>query len=86
MKALNNQSLLDLAIQAAGHVEGVVVLAQENGLSVTAELTPGDDVTTISATLVDADIQNYYTTRKVRPATDAEVAAVDECDYCQYFM
>ena len=86
MKALNKQSLLDIALQASGHVEGVVALAQENGLSLTAELTPGQNVTTGPAPVVDADIQGYYSSRKIRPATDAEVAAADECNYCKYFM
>ena len=87
MKVLNEQSLLDLALQASGHVEGAFALAQANGLSLTAELTPGQDVSTVSAPVIDADIQRFYAGREIRPATDTlAVAEEDPCNFCQYFM
>ena len=86
MKALNKQSLLDLALQASGHVEGVVALAQENELSVDAQIAAGDALFTEKVPVIDSDIQRYYTGQNIRPATDAVLSPEDECDYCQYFM
>ena len=86
MKALNKQSLLDLSIQASGHVEGVVALAQENERSVDAQIAAGDIFFTQKIPVIDSDIQRYYTGQNIRPATDAEVSPEDECNYCKLFM
>jgi hypothetical protein len=67
MKSLSGQSILDIAIQTAGSAEAAVLLALANRLSITDELTAGQELTTVTA--IDRDIFNYYTNNQLKPAT-----------------
>jgi hypothetical protein len=67
VKVLNNQSLFDLAIQAAGSVEAVFDIALANNVSTTDELTPGRALQIPE--VLNKQVANYYSTNGIRPAT-----------------
>ena len=66
---LHNQSLLDIAIQWTGSVANVFLIAQANGLAVSDEITPGDELIIPDTVVLDTDIKTYYTSRAIQPAT-----------------
>ena len=66
---LHNQSLLDIAIQWTGSVAKVFLIAQANGLAVSDEITPGDELIVPDTVVLDTDIKTYYTSRAIQPAT-----------------
>lgn len=68
---LSNQTLTDIAIQVYGSAEGVFLLAQENGISVTDELTPGQLLVYSAHLPIDKKIVQYYTVGGICPATSA---------------
>ncbi len=67
IQALNNQSLIDIAIQTTGSVEGVFELALKNGLSITDDLKIGQILQVVPA--VKEHIKDYYETNNLKPAT-----------------
>jgi hypothetical protein len=67
IKILNNQSLLDLAVQAAGSVEAVFDIALANACAIVDELTPGT-VLAVPAVL-NKQVAEYYRTNGINPAT-----------------
>ena len=72
MKALAGQSLVDIAVQELGSVEGVFELAKLNGISVTDDLIPGQELTL--PIISNIPIANYYANKGIKPATaDNEV-------------
>jgi hypothetical protein len=64
---LEGQSLLDIALQELGSLEGAYNLAVLNGLSLTDSLTAG--MTLQLPDVVDRRIKTYYSERNIRPAT-----------------
>lgn len=66
---LSNQTLADIAIQVYGSADGVVMLAQENGLNVTDELIVGSKLEYNPDNVIDKQIVNYYARKKIYPAT-----------------
>lgn len=66
---LSNQTLTDIAIQVYGNAQGVMVLALENGLSVTDELMPGQVLVCSADRVMDKGIVRYYGVNGIRPAT-----------------
>lgn len=66
---LTGQTIIDVAIQVYGSMEGVFALAQENGLSVTENLIPGQTLTYSTENVVDKNIVSRYTAYGIRPAT-----------------
>ncbi|MDR2806266.1 MAG: hypothetical protein LBB85_11660 [Dysgonamonadaceae bacterium] len=68
VKALDNQSLLDIAVQTGGSIEVIFELCVLNDLSVTDRLTIGQEL--VEATPVHRDIVAYYSARDIRPATE----------------
>lgn len=66
---LSNQSLLDLSIQVYGSSEGVFMLAQENGLSVTDTLVPGQELLYSPDKAIDKRIVRYYRDNSIISAT-----------------
>lgn len=65
---LHNQSILDASIQHTGSVENCFSIAIANGISVSDVLGVGSKME-ISETVNNNDILNYYTAKKVQPAT-----------------
>ena len=64
---LEGQSLLDIALQELGSLEGAYNLAVLNGLSLTDSLAAG--MLLQLPDVVDKRIVNYYLERNIRPAT-----------------
>ncbi|MDR1543072.1 MAG: hypothetical protein LBS50_01420 [Prevotellaceae bacterium] len=68
--ALQNQTLLDLAIQHYGAAECAFDLALANDLPLDAELAAGIELTPPpSAPLANKQIADYYANRGLKPAT-----------------
>ena len=66
---LHNQSLFDIAIQHTGSAENCFEIAVANGMAVSDRLRAGS-ILIIPGTLKnDTDILNYYTSKKIMPAT-----------------
>jgi hypothetical protein len=76
VKVLNNQSLFDVAIQHAGAPEAAFELAAKNGLSITDELATGSLLAGVD--VVNKVVANYYSTRKLQPATGITDDAIEE--------
>ena len=65
IKPLDRQSLIDVALQTSGSVEGAL---GKNDIPVSGELAP--DVELETAPVVDKLVLGRYEARGVRPATD----------------
>ncbi len=65
---LNKQSLIDIAIQATGSIEGVFELALMNNLSVTQKLEVSQKILTVEP--INKQIKEYYQSSGIYPATD----------------
>ncbi len=66
---LNNQNLLDIAIQEYGTVAAVFDLALSNSLSITDATEVGKQISLINTTK-DVEIFNFYKKNQIKPATD----------------
>lgn len=76
IKVLNNQSLFDVAIQHAGTPEAAFDLALRNGLSIVDELATGAELAGVE--VANKPVENYYSTRRLLPATGVSGEAVEE--------
>jgi len=68
--AKSGQRLIDIAIQYLGSPEGVISLAQFNGISVGASLLAGTVLQLPS--VANIEVVNYFLTGGYEPATDTE--------------
>ena len=74
--AKDRQCLVDVALTVCGSVEGVWALALRNGLSVTDELTVGQEIGYEPEDIADARIAARYASEGISPAgaiSDAEL-------------
>ena len=69
VRVLSNQTLADIAIQVYGGVEGVFILAKDNGLNVTDELMPGQMLYYTATEVLDKGIAKHYGVNGICPAT-----------------
>ena len=65
---LNRQSLLDIAIQHTGSVFNAFDIALANGLAVSEMVEPGA-ILILPEVEQNTDILNYYSAKKIQPAT-----------------
>lgn len=65
---LHNQSLLDIAIQHTGSVHNAFAIAVYNNIAVSDPLKPGS-ILKLPEVQENTDILNYYTSKKIKPAT-----------------
>lgn len=77
-KAKDRQSLLDMAVQTLGGVEGVFALAERNGLSITARLDDGAALAWENSDTVSLKVQTQYAQRGLTPATEISTADMNE--------
>ena len=68
IRVLNNQSLLDIALQVSGSAEATYDVALENGISITDDLMPGQ-VLKFTGVPVNKKVVNYYAVNNIKPAT-----------------
>lgn len=76
---IEQQSMLDVAIQQYGSVEGMVNLINDNtdlGLTLNSNLTPGLKLN-ITNDAVDVDIVNYFKRKQLLIATKGTQVAGD---------
>ena len=66
---LNNQSLLDIAVQYTGTIENAFKIAVANGLSLTDELQPGAQLIIPSDVEMNSDVVSYFSGKGIQPAT-----------------
>ena len=66
---LNNQTLLDVAIQATGRAENWLKIAMVNNIVPTAPIAPGTVLMIPDTVDTDAAIVRYYSANGVVPAT-----------------
>lgn len=64
---LENQSLLDIAIQLGGSLESVFELAVANDISITESTNPGQTIFLNNQS--QSQIVDYYRSRGITPAT-----------------
>ena len=66
---IDRQSLLDIALQEYGNVQAAFDLAMANGLDITNELMPGQELILLTSKDTDNEILNLYKTKDIRPVT-----------------
>lgn len=66
---IENQSVLDVAIQEDGSVMAAFEWALKNGLSITDDLAPGQKLSVPISSFRNADVANYFKGRKQNIAT-----------------
>jgi len=71
MPTLNNQSLVDVALQEYGSIEGLVDIALRNGKSITSDLQVGE-VLQIGE-VISKDVAQYFKVNNLKVATGAEM-------------
>jgi len=76
---LQNQSLLDIAIQDSGSVESTFLFALQNDISVTAALPTGKRLK--GCAVKNKDVLYHYSARKLKPATWGGNAALGGIGY-----
>ena len=72
---ISEQTLLDLAMQELGSVEAVFASGRLNGLSITADLTPGSMINT-TLPVYSAPVVKYYRDTRFRPASARQASPV----------
>ena len=66
----DRQTMLDVALQTSGSLEGLIALAIVNGRSVTDELADGEELQ--EAEVVDSNVVERYKVEGIFPATEIE--------------
>ena len=66
---LNNQSLLDIAVQYTGTIENAFKIAVANGLSLTDDLEPGAQLIIPADAEMNNDVVSYFSAKGIQPAT-----------------
>ena len=82
MKTRYNQSLIDIALQEYGSLEGLVSLAHSNNIGITDLLTIGEELTTGEA--VNTEVVQFYKDLKYKVAVGAEMISTLEYDETDY--
>jgi len=77
----DRQTLLDMAVQTLGGVEGVFALAERNGLSITARLDDGEALAWENSDTVSLKVQTQYAQCGLTPATEISTADMNELLY-----
>lgn len=80
--AKDRQTLLDIALISGGHVETALTLAEANGLSLTARLEDGLELT-VPEPVPGGDVRTVrlYHARGIDPATEASEEDMTACPY-----
>jgi len=78
VRVLNGQSLFDIAIQHCGDTKAAFAIAEMNGLSVTDQLTVGQDVEIPDP--YDRDVVGYFASRGINPATAINADVFDSVE------
>ncbi|MDR2894239.1 MAG: hypothetical protein LBU97_02115 [Alistipes sp.] len=79
VKALDRQSLLDIALQTSGGMEAALALAIKHDIAISERLAPDAELETVGAS--DKLVLSRYEARSVRPATDLSPADLEAVPY-----
>ncbi len=63
------QSLMDVAVQVYGDVQAVYKLAEDNGLEITAQLTPGQLLEVSTDKAMNKAVASFFKRKELYPAT-----------------
>jgi len=77
IKALHNQSVLDLLLQHTGSLASALAFAKANQMSITDELVIGSSYALPDDVITDKDILNYYINNAYKPATGNAVVVIN---------
>lgn len=83
IKVLNNQSLLDIAIQVTGTANNAVTIARTNNIPTSQQLKESEIITVPDDLVKDEVIQAYYKKYSIHPATALttdELNAIKGCE------
>jgi len=69
IKVLHRQSFFDISIVCTGSVENTFEIAFANNRAVTENIEPETIIIIPETLLRDINVINYYTSRKIKPAT-----------------
>lgn len=72
----DRQSLLDIAVQYLGSIEGIFALAERNNISITERLHNGCEIECDEADVVNLKVREEYAIRGIIPATEIEPQAM----------
>ncbi len=74
----DRQSLPDIALRALGSLAGIFALAVRNGISITAQLSDGQQLNYELEDVVSLSVRQAYALQSIMPATD-----IDRADYME---
>lgn len=77
MIIIENQSLLDVAIQEHGNAMTAFDWCLQNGLSITDDLVPGQKLTTPISEFRNADVAGYFEGKNQKIATGFNAGILD---------
>lgn len=80
---LNNQSLLDISVQATGSALNYLLIAQANDIIPTDEIIAGTELIIPDGLVNDEDVLRYYQANGILPATALTQVQKDETDGCE---
>jgi hypothetical protein len=78
LNARYNQALIDIALQGTGDVTRVIEVAQLNGLSITDDLTAGDELITPVASVDKQRTQVFFNASPNYPASGGSNLFIDD--------
>ena len=81
---IDQQNLLDIAVQETGTLETVFELAAYNGLSITEVVSPGTGLE-IPETDTVTDVYNYYKANKIWPASGNDLTEIEILEGIDYW-
>lgn len=83
VRVKDGQTLLDIAVMTTGRVEAAMEIAAANGLSVTAELSEGQELEVAEEPRTEGErrVVRRYAAEGVEPATEASAEERGECPY-----
>ena len=73
MIVIENQSLLDVAVQEEGSAFAAVDLAVKNGLSITDDISPGQKLLLPESIYRNGDIATFFRNRRQLVATSTNI-------------
>lgn len=76
MMVTSGQSIFDVALQHCGTIEAAFDIAQQNGLSLTDDLTVGQEL--ITPAVINPKVVQYYAANLVQPATGIGTEEINE--------
>ncbi len=79
VKALDRQSLIDVALQTSGGVEAALALSIKHDIPISAPLAPGAELETVA--VADKLVLSRYEAAGVRPATELSPSEIEAVPY-----